>query len=109
MGGEIPLKDRVLRSIKITRASENVAKEDIDRIETVIYAMADKFLEKIEMEEIWEMMKMTTLGEIIMREGRNEGELIGKITAYWDCGLTHEDIAKKLNLTVDQVKDILND
>lgn len=36
--------------------------------------MADKFLEKMELEEIWEMMKMTTLGEILLREGREEGK-----------------------------------
>ena len=36
--------------------------------------MADKFLEKMELEEVWEMMKMTTLGEILLREGREEGK-----------------------------------
>lgn len=110
MGGRTTLKDRVKRSLKITRASTDVAKEDVDKIETVIYAMADKFLEKMEMEDIWEMMKMTTLGEIIMREGRNEGKIEGriegKIKAYLECGLSLEQIAEKLELSVSKVKEI---
>lgn len=102
MGGNTSLKDRVCRSLKITRASQTVAKDDVDKIETVIYAMADKFLEKMEMEEIWEMMKMTTLGEIIMREGKNEG----RIKAYIECGLSYEEIAKKLGMSIPEVQEI---
>ena len=74
MGVETTMKERIKRSLNITRVSKDVAKEDVDRIETVIYAMADKFLEKMELEEVWEMMKMTTLGEILLREGREEGK-----------------------------------
>jgi len=78
MGGKSSIKDRIKRSLRITHVSKNVAKEEVDRIETVIYAMADKFLENVELEDVWEMMKMTTLGEILLREGRQEGRQEGE-------------------------------
>lgn len=93
MGGESSHKDRVIQSIKITRSSKYVAKEDVDRIETVIYAMADKFLDKIEIEEVWEMMKMTTLGGILVREGKKE-KLVETITEMVKDGLSVSQISK---------------
>lgn len=54
MGGKSQIKDRVIRSYQIIQASKGVAAEDISKIEAVIYAMADKFLNEMEIEEICE-------------------------------------------------------
>ncbi len=40
-------------------------------------------------------------------EGKEEGRLQGKILAYFDMGVTLEDIAKKLNINFTCVKDVI--
>lgn len=116
MGGETTIKERIKRSLNITRVSKNVAKEDVDRIETVIYAMVDKFLEKMELEEVWEMMKMTTLGEILLREGREEGRLEGENGKLADQirkklakGKSVAEIADTLEETEDVIERMINE
>jgi len=112
MGGETTIKDRIKRSINITRVSKDVAKEDVDRIETVIYAMADKFLEKMELEEVWEMMKMTTLGEILLREGREEGKngkLADLIRKKLVKGKSVAEIAEALEETEDVIERMIKE
>lgn len=45
----------------------------IDKIETVLYVMADKFLDAVEMEELTEVVGMTRLGQKLVNKGREEG------------------------------------
>ena len=108
MGGKTSIKDRIKRSIAITRASKDVAKEDVDRIEAVIYAMADKFLGKPELEEVWEMMKMTTLGEIIMREGKSE-KLADQIRKKLAKGKSVAEIADALEETEEVIEKMIKE
>ena len=53
--------------------------EDIRKIEAVIYAMADKFLESMDLEEIEEEISMTRLGQMLVdrgiRTGANDNKL----------------------------------
>ena len=112
MGGKSSIKDRIKRSLNITRVSKDVAKEDVDRIETVIYAMADKFLEKVELEEVWEMMKMTTLGEILMREGRQEGKnekMVDQIKKKLVKGKSVAVIADELEETEEMIEKMIKE
>ena len=44
----------------------------------VLYAMADKFLEKMEKDEILEVIGMTELGQMLVDKGRREGERLGR-------------------------------
>ena len=46
-------------------------------METVIYAITDKFLESMDMEEIKEDMRMTKLGQMLLNEGLAEGLATG--------------------------------
>ena len=62
-----------MRSYQITQASKDVAAEDINKIEAVIYAMADKFLNEMEIEEIQEMMAMTKIGQVLVNQGIEKG------------------------------------
>ena len=77
MGGEIGIKQRLQIACEITRGETAVTKEEIQKIEAVIYAMADKFLESIDMEEFVEGMKMTRLGEMLVKEGEIKGKQEG--------------------------------
>ena len=50
---------------------------------------------------------MCQLVEEYKAEGKAEGEVKGKIIAYRECGLSVEEIAEKVSLTVKEVEDIL--
>ena len=77
MGGEIGIKQRLQIACEITRGETAVTKEEIQKIEAVIYVMADKFLEGLDMEEFVEGMKMTRLGEMLVKEGEIKGKQEG--------------------------------
>lgn len=118
MGGTMSMKDRVMAAYDITRNVNTVAKEDIEKIEAVIYAMADKFLDSVSKEEILEAISMTELGQKLMDkgrvEGRNEGKMEGKIEGINETklinaksliGLLDEQvIAERIGLPLETVK-----
>lgn len=78
MGGTMPLKDRVRAAFDITGKAEGINTEDIAKIEAMVFIMADKFLERIEMEEIREGLRMTRLGEMLVELGKEEGLIAGR-------------------------------
>lgn len=68
-------------------------------IESVVYAMAEKFLEKAEIEEIREAIKMTTIGQMLREDGRAEGlgtGIIGTIKTCMDFHIPSEQILEKI-------------
>lgn len=78
MGGNMPQKDRILSALEITRKASPVTKEELQQIEAVIYTMADKFLDPMDMKEIEEEIKMTRLGQILVNSGKAEGRIEGE-------------------------------
>lgn len=44
----------------------------------MVYVMADKFLDSVEMEQLKEEIKMTRLGKMLYDDGRQAGERIGE-------------------------------
>ena len=109
MGGESSLKDRVVRSYQIMQASKGVATEDVRKIEAVIYAMADKFLEEMDIEEIQEMMAMTKLGQVLVNRGKIEGKIEGMVSIYKESGLTLEDTITRIAEKIGGSKEGLRD
>lgn len=74
MGGEMGQKERILSAFSILQnTKDEKIKEDIQKIEAVIYAMADKFLEAADMEEVKEAVRMTRLGQMLLEEGMEKG------------------------------------
>ena len=73
MGGEMPQKERVLKAYSITQNVQSEDKEVVQKIESVLYAMADKFLEPAELQEIVEAISMTRLGQMLVDKGMQEG------------------------------------
>ena len=47
-------------------------------MESVLYALAMKFLTKEELEEVWEVFRMTVLGEILVEHGKEIGIAEGR-------------------------------
>lgn len=108
MGGEIGIKQRLQIACEITRGETAVTKEEIQKIEAVIYAMADKFLEGLDMEEFVEGMKMTRLGEMLVKEGKKEGmneketEIIKNLLGVLD----DEVLMERLHISKERLEEV---
>ena len=108
MGGEIGIKQRLQIACEITRGETAVTKEEIQKIEAVIYAMADKFLEGLDMEEFVEGMKMTRLGEMLVKEGKQEGmneketEIIKNLLGVLD----DEILMERLHISKERLEEV---
>lgn len=78
MGGEMPLKVRVEEAYRITRGAGSVGQDEQDKIEAVLYIMADKFLEPAVKKELMEVVGMTELGQLRVNRGIEQGMVLGK-------------------------------
>lgn len=80
MGGKSEIKARILEGIwVINREEKAISKEEAGKMEAVLYALANKLLNRADLEEVKEAVKMTRLGQMLrddfMEEGRIEGRL----------------------------------
>lgn len=79
MSSELSEKDRILNICKILRREEeNTDKDEMGKLQAVMYAFAVKFLTRVELEEVKEALKMTILGELIREDALLEGWKAGK-------------------------------
>lgn len=110
MGGGMSQKERIKKVLEFSRkAEEDIPKRDVEKIESVVYAMAEKFLENIEMDEIRELMKMTRLGQMLRAEGRAEGREEGREEERYQNLISK--ILRKIqkNCTVSEMADMLEE
>ena len=77
MSGVTPLKNRILAAYEITNEASDIAPYERQKIEAVIYTMADKFLDSMSMEEVEAAIKMTRLGQMLYKDGFNDGFMKG--------------------------------
>ena len=120
MAGNSSQKDRINKAFHITHKAEHVTKEDKDKIEAMLYAMADKFLDAVDLEKLKEEITMTRLGQMIWEDGiaegkargKAEGKAEGRISAYLemirDGFITENEAAHRLNITQDELNILLN-
>ena len=116
MGGSMPIKDRIRAAHKITKDCAVLPAWEIEKLEAVIYAMADKFLESMDMEEIKEDMRMTKLGQMLLNEGLAAGRAEGLAAGRADMiriirhklskGLNSVETAELLEMDHDYIKHI---
>ncbi|MCD8018458.1 MAG: hypothetical protein LUF92_02400 [Clostridiales bacterium] len=80
MGGEMERKDRILESLDILRrVRDDFDDQDcMDKLEAVIYTMADKFLDRMDMEDVRKGVAMTRLGQMLIEEGWEKGREEGR-------------------------------
>ena len=83
MGGKSDTRTRILEGIKaVNRKGTAVSKEEAEKMEAMLYALANKLLNEADLEKIKEEMKMTKLGEMLradfIEEGREEGRVEGR-------------------------------
>ena len=74
MDGELSQQDRITKSFLLLRGERgHMDREDLARMEAVLYTLAMKFLKRAELEQLKERMNMTILGEMIMQDGIKKG------------------------------------
>ena len=67
------LKEKTASRKTITKSASDIAPYEKQKIEAVIYTMADKFLDSMSMEEVEAAIKMTRLGQMLYKDGFNDG------------------------------------
>ena len=73
MNGETSIKNRILAAYEITNEASDIAPYERQKIEAVIYIMADKFLDSMSMEEVEAAIKMTRLEQMLYKDGFDDG------------------------------------
>lgn len=114
MSGNMEQKDRVREAFHIVQEAVTVSKEDVRKVEAVLYAMADKFLKKEELEEIAEEISMTELGKMLVNKGISQGinqgisqNKIENARNLLDV-LDVQTIAEKIGLPLETVEQLKN-
>ena len=84
-------------------------KKQIDSSYTIWYNAYTKSKKREELIDVCKAMEEIREEERIKGEsqGRQEGEQIGMVTAYIDMGVSVEEIAGKLHITVGEVNKII--
>lgn len=113
MSGKYSQKNRISRAYHITQKADNIENEDKDKLEAMLYAMADKFLDAIDLEKFKEEIAMTRLGQMIWEDGIAEGEAKGRLSAYLEMlqagFITEKEAANRLNITLEELNILLKD
>lgn len=110
MGGTSSQKERILAAFAITKEATEIEPDELRKIEAVIYAMADKFLDSIDIEEVMEEISMTRIGQKLISEGITEGTEKAKLSDarnlidILDVSIIAERIGLPLE-TVQKIKD----
>ena len=120
MSGSLERKDSIKEALLLAKQSRETAAE---KATAMLYALADKFLNSAELEEIKEVVAMTRLGQMIFDDGIQQGVQKG-LTQGIQQGLTqgqtsksheiilrmlakkqfsHEEIADLVGVSVDEV------
>ena len=99
-------------AFRLTQQATHVSEEEIRKIEAVLYAMADKFLEKEELGELVEEISMTKLGEMLVNKGVNQGISQGFNQAKLEDArnlldvLNAQTIAERIGLPLETVQQL---
>lgn len=106
MGGEMSLKDRVIQAFVITKSVRDIIPET-DKIEAVVYAMAEKFMDSVTIEQLKEAVGMTRLGQMMYNDGVETTQI--QIAKNLLGDLPDEKIAEKTGLPLETVKKLHKD
>lgn len=108
MAGKMEQKERFMAAYKIISKAVSTDQEMIKKIEAVMYAMADKFLDKIELDDVKEVIRMTRLGQMLVDDGILEGTEKNKLANARNLIdlLDAETIAKRIELPLEKVLEI---
>lgn len=106
MSGKTSQKERINRAYHITKNTPDINKEDKDKLEAMLYAMADKFLDAVDLEKLKEEISMTILGQMIWEDGRTD-TLKNLVKIKLEKGKTLEEIAEDLEQSLETIKELM--
>lgn len=89
---------------RITRDAGSVGQDEQDKIEAVLYIMADKFLGSAEKKELMEAVGRTELGQLLVNRGSGQEKL--KIAQNLIGTLDEKMIAEKTELSLKTVLEL---
>lgn len=74
MSGSSTQKDRIIQGLYMLQSDHlQISKDEIGVMQAVLYILANKFLDTIELQSVKEMISMTRLGQILMEDGIEQG------------------------------------
>lgn len=117
MSGKQGIFERIEKSVHLIQQERDILeKEDVLRMESVLYTFAMKFLSKVELENIQEVFEMTILGQMLeargvekgIEKGMKVGMAQGIIKTYQKLNASKDDtrdgLISEANLTKDEAE-----
>lgn len=110
MSGKDSIKVRINEILTLLngcekRVHEELGKEDIKKLEAIVYAFANKFLNPVELEGVEEALKMTILGQMIFEEAM-EKSMIKIVTTMLSKNKTVEQIHEYTDIPVKYIQEV---
>ncbi|MDO5408610.1 MAG: hypothetical protein Q4F28_14980 [Eubacteriales bacterium] len=105
MSGETSIANRIEQGIRmLQKEQELIGKEDLMRMEAILYTFAVKFVTGTELKHIQEVVKMTLLGQMLVDSGRQEG-IQALIETCQEFGNPKDEVREKLTLKFSLTKE----
>ena len=93
MSGSLKIDERIVISLNILQNSKELITEmELEKMQAVLYTLADKFLNETELSRVKEMIAMTKLGEMLVEDGIEKGI----VETCRELGVSFDETAKKI-------------
>lgn len=105
MSGSLRIEERIIKSLNILQNSRELITEvELEKMQAVLYTLADKFLNETELSRVKEMIAMTKLGEMLVEDGikrgiergLEEGMEKGIVETCRELGVSFDETIKKI-------------
>lgn len=97
MEGKMTQMERVKQGFTVLgQEYSGVPREDIKRMQAVLYILADKFLTRSEMEEVKEVCRMKSLLQELWEEGIQQGKANAIVDLLNDIGTIASDLSARI-------------
>ena len=73
MGGESGKAEKIRNAILLTKDMETQEMPETKKVQAMLYAFAEKFLQGTELKTVQEVLSMTRLGQMLMEQGEEKG------------------------------------
>ena len=109
MSGRLRIEERIIKSLNILQNSRELITEvELEKMQAVLYTLADKFLNETELSRVKEMIAMTKLGEMLVEDGIEKGI----VETCRELGVNFDETIKKVKqrfgISEKEARDIVN-
>ena len=99
MSGNTDQKERIILANRLITESGTLSESDMVRMQAVLYTLANKFLSKDDLNQVKEVLFMTPLGQMLVKDGFEKGIERGAgalISICRETGYSYDDTRKNL-------------